>query len=589
MNSKQINLSALSNKDYMKTREKTNFLLFNLLLSFFLTILITTPSIFFISDHIIGYPHDGFEYIYKFWWFKKAIFDLGISPTNTILLNYPVYDQNLTIISSPILPVISFTLSFLNSNLIVYNIMLFSSFIFSMGFMALICYEMCQNKLVATISGMIFSFNCNMVAHAIGGHLAQISIYLILIFVFIFLQFNKRRSFFIATLTGISGGICLLLDLKVAAYTFLPIYFFLLIFFLRKTEKKLIKKSLYQILIINLLIAMIVFPFFKPLLYSGLQGEIDYLYQPGAIKHSASLLSFIIPPPESFIIKAIPSLSNLSEIIALPGWHENVFFIGWITPLLAILGGIYFWKDKKSFSKEIILMTITMIFMVLGPYLKIIIDPLSININSKDFWISMPYFYLSKLPFFDLGRTPSRFMTLIWFGLSILSAYGIGKLIIQLPGIWVKRITIIITVVVILFEMNFTFPFPVSSMKVPDFYPGLTKDGNDFAILDLPLWDYRCSRQQMYFATIHQHPIVGGIITRRSEKAENSMKKIENYLYLSNSLTTKTELKSQNIKYVVFHKSCSIDPVSPNERNNLTLRLGQSVYSDELIDVFLVY
>jgi hypothetical protein len=234
-------------------------------------------------------------------------------------------------------------------------------------------------------------------------------------------------------------------------------------------------------------------------------------------------------------------------------------------------------------------MTITMIFMVLGPYLKIIIDPLSININSKDFWISMPYFYLSKLPFFDLGRTPSRFMTLIWFGLSILSAYGIGKLIIQLPGIWVKRITIIITVVVILFEMNFTFPFPVSSMKVPDFYPGLTKDGNDFAILDLPLWDYRCSRQQMYFATIHQHPIVGGIITRRSEKAENSMKKIENYLYLSNSLTTKTELKSQNIKYVVFHKSCSIDPVSPNERNNLTLRLGQSVYSDELIDVFLVY
>ena len=180
-------------------------------------------------------------------------------------------------------------------------------------------------------------------------------------------------------------------------------------------------------------------------------------------------------------------------------------------------------------------------------------------------------------------------MSLLWFGLSILAAYGIGKIINQLSGIWAKRIAIVIIVVFIMFEMNFTFPFPVSSMKIPDFYTSFRKDTNDFAILDLPLWDYRCSRQQMYFATIHQHPIVGGIITRRSEKAENSMKTIENYLYLSNLKETKIELKSQNIKYVVFHKSCSIDPVSPNERENLTLRLGKSVYSDDLIEVFQLY
>jgi len=246
-NTKKFKQSFQKMKMIMKTSEKLNFLLFNLLLGSFLTILITTPSIFFISDHLVGYPHDGFEYIYKFWWFKKAIFDLGISPSNTILLNYPVYDQNLTILSSPILPVISFILSFLNSYLIVYNITVISSFIFSMGLMALICYEICQNKLVATISGMIFAFNCNTIAHAIGGHLAQISTYFILIFIFCFLQFNKRRSVFIALLTGISGGICMLLDLKVAAYTFLPIYFFLLIFFLRNTENQLLRKSLFQI------------------------------------------------------------------------------------------------------------------------------------------------------------------------------------------------------------------------------------------------------------------------------------------------------------------------------------------------------
>jgi hypothetical protein len=126
-------------------------------------------------------------------------------------------------------------------------------------------------------------------------------------------------------------------------------------------------------------------------------------------------------------------------------------------------------------------------------------------------------------------------------------------------------------------------------MKIPDFYPSLRTDGNDFAILDLPLWDYKCSRQQMYFATIHQRPIVGGIITRRSEKAGNSMKTIENYLYLSSSLETITELKSKNIKYVVFHKNCSIEPVSQNDKENLTNIFGEKVFSDETIDVFKVY
>ncbi|HSQ46548.1 MAG TPA: hypothetical protein VLM44_06465, partial [Lutibacter sp.] len=97
------------------------------------------------------------------------------------------------------------------------------------------------------------------------------------------------------------------------------------------------------------------------------------------------------------------------------------------------------------------------------------------------------------------------------------------------------------------------------------------------------------SRKQMYFATIHEHPIVGGIITRRSEKAENSMKSIENLLYLSNPKESITELRSLNIKYVIFHKNCSIEPVSQNDKENLTNIFGEKVFSDETIDVFKVY
>lgn len=573
----------------MEKSEKINFFIFNLGMGLFITILLTTPSIFFLSNHLIGYPHDGFEYIYKFWWFKKAIFDFGASPSHTLLLNYPVVDQNLTINTSPVLPILSLIFSFLNLNLLGYNIMLLSSFILSMGLTASICYEICRNKLAASLAGLIFAFNCNTIAHAIGGHLAQITVFPILLFIISYLQFISKRSLFTATITGIFGGICLLIDLKVAAYTFLPIFIFLTIFKLRKLITRWKRADIFQFIFMNLIIVIIVFPFYKPLLFSGLNGDTDYLYQPGTIKHSASLLSFVIPPPESFLIKLIPSLSKLSETIAMPGWHENVFFIGWFILVFAIFGAILILKDKLFFGVEIVLLTIFSLVMALGPYLKIVVDPISFTIQSNDYWFSMPYFYISKIPFMDLGRTPSRYMTIVWLGLSILAAFGISKFTQLITINWVKRLVIPILVLVILIEINFTFPFPVSPVNVPRFYNDLVLNQDEFAILDLPLWDYRCTRKQMYFATIHQHPIVGGIITRRSVDAENSMKSVENLLEVPNQVKTRIELEKLTIKYVIAHKNCSIDPLSPRENENLTQRLGKPIYSDEEIDVFEVY
>ena len=467
--------------------------------------------------------------------------------------------------------------------------MLLSSFILNMGLMAIICYEICRNKLAASLAGLLFAFNCNTIAHAIGGHLAQISVFPILLFIIGYFQFVNKRSLFTATITGILGGICLLIDLKVAAYTFLPLFIFLTIFNLRKLITCLKRADIFQFIFMNLIIVIIVFPFYKPLLFSGFNGDTDYLYQPGTIKHSASLLSFVIPPPESLLIKLIPSLSKLSETIAIPGWHENVFFIGWFILAFAIFGAIFLIKDKLFFSVEIVLLTICSLIMALGPYLKIVVDPISFTIQSKENWFSMPYLYISKIPFMDLGRTPSRYMTIVWFGLSILAAYGIVKFTRLITISWVKRIVIPILVLVILFEINFTFPFPVSPVNVPSFYNDLALNQDEFAILDLPLWDYRCTRKQMYFATIHQHPIVGGIITRRSVDAENSMKSVENLLEVPNQVKTRIELEKLAIKYVIVHKNCSIDTLSPIINENLTQRLGKPIYSDIEIDVFEVY
>jgi hypothetical protein len=438
------------------------------------------------------------------------------------------------------------------------------------------------------LAGIVFAFNCINIAHAIGGHLAQISIFPILLFIVCYFNFINKRTYLNATITGIIGGLCLLIDLKVTAYTLLPIYIVLTFFNFRKNKNRFSNPDILQFVLLNFLMAAIAVPFYKPLLFSGIKGDIDYLYQPGAIKHSASLFSFVIPPPESFLVKIFPSLFNLSETIALPGWHENVFFIGWVILIFAVIGAIHLLKEKVFFKLEIILLTVFSFFMVLGPYLKFVTEQFSFTINSKEYWLSMPYYYFSKIPFLDLGRTPSRYMTTFWFGLSILIAYGISKLIKSINGILFKRIVAAFLVLTVLVEVNFTFPFPVSPVTVPDFYFTIASDEDDYAILDLPLGDYLCDKQQIYLATIHQHPVVGGI-TRKSSEVENSLNRIKNFFDLPNLNQTRIELQNLNIKYVVLHKKCSINPTPLIEIQNLIQRLDYQFYSSEEIEVYKVY
>ena len=83
-----------------------------------------------------------------------------------------------------------------------------------------------EDKLAASLVGLLFAFNCKTIAHAIGGHLAQISVFPILLFIISYFQFINKRSLFTATITGILGGICLLIDLESSSlYIFAVIYF----------------------------------------------------------------------------------------------------------------------------------------------------------------------------------------------------------------------------------------------------------------------------------------------------------------------------------------------------------------------------
>ena len=130
--------------------------------------------------------------------------------------------------------------------------------------------------------------------------------------------------------------------------------------------------------------------------------------------------------------------------------------------------------------------------------------------------IPLPYSILQAVPFVDWGRIPGRIILLAMMSLSVLVALGTDWIIDRINGTSMRLLVVIFITLLALLDHLFIWPWPAGEAIVPEFYCDLAGRDEEVAILDLPLWDYRCERYQLYYATVHNHPIVWGLITRRS-------------------------------------------------------------------------
>jgi hypothetical protein len=108
------------------------------------------------------------------------------------------------------------------------------------------------------------------------------------------------------------------------------------------------------------------------------------------------------------------------------------------------------------------------------------------------------------------------------------------------------------------------------------------------ALLDLPLWEYRCERYQLYYAVIHGHRIVGGLVTHRAQEAEAAMREVESLVQLSGGAEPAESLAELGIRYVVLHKLCLEGEEMHAQAAFLMEQLGDPIYDDRWIRAFEV-
>lgn len=156
-----------------------------------------------------------------------------------------------------------------------------------------------------------------------------------------------------------------------------------------------------------LLVAIAIVPFTAAYIQALKESSLsDRLMAISSIGDQVKLLDFFMPPNVTFLGALLPN--NKYWI-----WGENTLFIGWSACLLSLAGLYYGWRENKR-------LVITALALIIVGYV------LSLGYFSTYLGIKLPLYYIAKyLPFIAAIRATPRFALLIYFGILILSSFGI--------------------------------------------------------------------------------------------------------------------------------------------------------------------
>ncbi len=494
-----------------------------------LTAIFTYPLIFKMR-YIAGNDPDVYPYLWVLWWVKKAILELHTTPNFSRYIFYPngadLSFHALTFFHS----YITIPLQSIFGTIVSYNILILFSFVVTGFGVYLLVNYLTQNRKAAFISGVIFMFAPYRFAHALG-HFTYLSTEWIPFFCLYLIKTVEEKPLRNSIMAAI---FLVLLTLSTWYYMFF-MFIFTFVYLVYEAiinRERIINYEFVKRLGIGLLaFAILISPFVYPLVKTT--AKESYMVKPidSTFILSADIVAFFIPAQFHPIFGKYVS-SIYSRFTGNP--LENNLFLGYSVLILSL------YAVKKIKRKEVKFWAISaVVFFVLalGPALHILgrfmfsspiplggvgrvlgitPSPLGQELMNRFFGIPLPYLFLYLfVPFFSISRTPGRFGVMTIFSLAILAGYAITKILGDLEGQkWhgIKKEQIFASgiLLIILFEF-LAIPFPMTSPVVPEFYHQISKDKEDYAVVEVPLEPIG---EHMYYATIHNKRILWAYIAR---------------------------------------------------------------------------
>ncbi|OGM20039.1 hypothetical protein A2771_04560 [Candidatus Woesebacteria bacterium RIFCSPHIGHO2_01_FULL_38_26b] len=514
---------------------------------FFFTFLFTFPSLFNLSDKIIGDGGDSYQFL-GFQYIAKLQVSQGKFPFGwTDYWRYPVgfdfsigYDSTLFLLTG-----ILFYL-FIESPVIVYNLSILTMLFLN----ALLSYPLFKKVSgrddLGILGSVIYGFSFYTIAK-LGGHPNLILSSCFPFFIYGLINLKDRsgdkKSFVIFTLSVILVFFASLQYLLILISALLLVFPILLLFY---------KDSVFQYLsifwkrkkytIFSLLTSVCIFLFFnsgrieQSISKSLIFHEKDYM-----IQMSPSIMNFLLPNDYLPLVITSGIFPKVDEI-----GIDRAVFLGY----LEIFIFLCFILSRTSQKFRIFIFLNLFVFF-------------SLSLGCKTSYQSIyAYCYVYDLSLFKGIAEPGRFYTIIYIFLTI----GILTVLKRLRG-FKRRLTIPTLMLFIVLE-RIPIDFYLSPTMENEIYIGSVKSLNSDAVLDLPLIDQWAGTRQKskydLYSVYYGKPIVNGYIqwAGNTPNTETFLEKFPCFrcgTYDSDN-STKTDrmlariLKTNNIKTIVLHK-----------------------------------
>lgn len=585
--------------------EKAKQYKYNIYILFIYTILtlMMTYPVAFKTGYLPG-EGDVFWYSWAFWWFKKAL----IEHVNPFFTDYIFYPNGVKLIFGGMEPfvIILVPMQLVFGLITSYKIWILFSFVMAGYGTYLLIKYLTGDIQAAFISGLIFMFSPYHFARMLG-HANLVSIEWIPFYVLSLIKtINENKNS-----NAIYAAFFLFLTAITSYYYLIYLLFFTLLIFLYylRIDKQLIleKNTLQRICIMIIFFGVIFSPLAYILLTEILNSGTNYMYVGGSVFHSADLLGFFIPSQFHPVFKELfgPIYKNFTG-----GWAEYTVFAGYTVLFLALFAIL---KIKTKEIKFWVLSTVIFFILSLGPVLHIN-GVLNIPVEKGySVLIPLPYLLLMRIPIVSITRVPSRWDVLVMLSLAVLAGYGLNYILKRFKGKFSNKISqknalVIVFSSLILFEF-LAVPFPMSSMKVPEFYYQLKNESEDYAIIEIP--DINISHY-MYYQTVHGKKLVNGQVARASTDVSTFIESNpfvrllfrfhvpENRRLLNETIETllnqniiengKSNLNYYNIRYIILHEE-DLTNEQLNFVNNLlrkTLKTEPKIYKEDKLIVYKI-
>ena len=500
-----------------------------------LTAIMTWPLVAHFDSAVLGPPGDNLEYVWKMWWFRHALLDLGVSPLFNpdvfYPFGYPVALSETTMAHT----ILGLPLTALWGEVIAYNCMVYASFVLSGYALHLLLRELGCCTLASFIGGLAFAFCPYRLSHLGAGHLPLMGTAWIPLLFLSLERLVRRPSWRRGILPGLFYAMMALSSWYYAVMVGLFAALYLLLR-ARPWRALLASRELRGGLLVSVILSTaLLAPAAAPILRLYGQGETGYSHSLAYVDQwSASPLDFVYPNAMHPWWGASLTARYYQNI------NEGLLYLGIVALFLA---GVGLWARRGE--------RLPRIYAALGGIAFVLALGTTLHLGGKPVYLRVPsavedqfsramYVLTGRLalqkvdysslrregalvlpmptlllylfvPFFGAMRVWARFGVLVMLSVAVLAGWGTDWLLRRklTNSAWRGAVAGALALLLVLDYAVLPYPYGYTEVRGQPVDEWLARQSGKKPIIQYPL-DKTWYGWMLYPSRVHGHPIAYG-------------------------------------------------------------------------------